>query len=377
MNLSQFSKWMLVSALCFGGEVAAEGELSLAYVGDVFANVDGGIKTGEALLQNIDITYETSFANRFGSDDATFFGYVLYNDDTTFSDRYSGDAQVVSNIDTDEALRLYELWLNVPVGANTEILFGLFDLNSEFDAIDTAGLFLNSSHGIGPDYSQTGENGPSIFPSTSLALRVAWQINDQSSLRYAILDGVPGDPDESDKTAIDLGGSDGWLHALEYNHVFENGFRLGLGAWLYSADFETFDGIVDDDNTGLYSFIDGPLSEQLTAFVRIGMAEDSINAVDSYFGAGLGWTGPLASRADDVFGVAIAHINTGSPFKNVAGSGVESSETIIDLTYATQINDWLSLQPNLQYIINPGLDSSLDDALVVGVRFELSWTAGQ
>ena len=150
-----------------------------------------------------------------------------------------------------------------------------------------------------------------------------------------------------------------------------------MGAWLYSADFETFTGAEDDDNAGIYSFVDGPLTEQVSGFIRLGMAEDSINAVDTYLGAGLNWTGPIATRPDDVFGIAVAHINAGSPFKNITGAGIESSETIIDMTYLTPITDWLSLQPNLQYVINPGLDASLDDALIFGVRVELSWVSGQ
>src|SRR3546814_3364842 len=37
-----------------------------------------------------------------------------------------------------------------------------------------AGLFIGSPHGIGTDFAQSGQNGPSIFPSTSLAARVQW-----------------------------------------------------------------------------------------------------------------------------------------------------------------------------------------------------------
>lgn len=48
---------------------------------------------------------------------------------------------------------------------------GLYDLNSEFDALDDAGLFINSAFGVGTDIGLTGVNGPSIFPVTSLAVR--------------------------------------------------------------------------------------------------------------------------------------------------------------------------------------------------------------
>ena len=98
----------------------------------------------------------------------TLFFYGLYNNNKTLSDTLIGDMQTVSNIDTTTATRLYEAWYEQAFGdGKSSLKVGLYDLNSEFDAIDTAGLFLLSSHGIGPDYSQTGLNGPSIFPVTT------------------------------------------------------------------------------------------------------------------------------------------------------------------------------------------------------------------
>ena len=45
-------------------------------------------------------------------------------------------------------------------------------------------------------------------------------------------------------------------------------------------------------------------------------------------------------------------------------------ETAIELTYSAQLTDNFRIQPDIQYIINPGTDPSLKNALVVGVRFE-------
>jgi porin len=56
------------------------------------------------------------------------------------------------------------------------VKIGLYDLNSEFDVIEAAALFLNPSHGIGPDFAQSGRNGPSIFPVTSLAIRGEYRL---------------------------------------------------------------------------------------------------------------------------------------------------------------------------------------------------------
>jgi porin len=118
-----------------------------AYVGDYLHNSSGGIRTGSAYLQNIDVSVDIDVESLFGLQNGTLFAYFLWNDDSTFSDRYSGDGQTVSNIDTTEALRLYEFWYEHRFSDAVNLRVGLYELNSEFDTIDTAGLFINSCNG--------------------------------------------------------------------------------------------------------------------------------------------------------------------------------------------------------------------------------------
>ena len=243
----------------------------VGYIGDLLRNASGGIRNGSACLQNVDATIALDLGRVFGSGGGSLFAYLLWNDASTFSDRYPGDAQVVSNIDAERALRLYELWYEHRHADALSLKIGLYDLNSEFDAVDAAALFLNSSHGIIPTYSQTGENGPSIFPVTSLSARLQWEIDRNNVLRYALLDAVPGDPEDPAATAVKLSSREGVLHALEYNRNFPDALRLGLGAFLYSAEFEaireTDDGgnpVHRDGNAGWYAFAEGNVYSDAT-----------------------------------------------------------------------------------------------------------------
>ena len=71
-------------------------------------------------------------------------------------------------------------------------------------------------------------------------------------------------------------------------------------------------------------------------------------------------------------------ITNGNTFRRVQaalGSDFERHETAIELTYRVQAMPWLALQPDVHYIINPGTDPALDNAWVVGLRFELSWSS--
>jgi len=367
---------------------AATTHIEAYYTGEVLYNANGGLRTGSAYLDDAGLTVETAFDSATGSAAGTFFVYFLYNNGTTFSPDFVGDIQGISNIDAIEALRIYEFWYEQPLADTVSLRFGLYDLNSEFDSIETPGLFVNSSHGIGADFAQSGVNGPSIFPVTSLAARLSWNVGGGNTLRYALLDGVPGDPDHPSRTAIKLGGDDGGLHVLEYNHQFPSGMRAGLGTWLYTADFAVIDAdnpsagpSRDDGNNGAYGFVELPVYSSATsgaridAFLRYGIADDTFNTLDSYLGAGVVATGLLPGRADDKLGFALARASLGSPARQALaadGTATESFELNLELTYSAQVSDWLRLQPNIQYVINPGADPSLDDALVIGFRFEMS-----
>ena len=57
---------------------------------------------------------------------------------------------------------------------------------------------------------------------------------------------------------------------------------------------------------------------------------------------------------------------------DMAGTPMHSRETTIELTYRAPLTDWLTIQPDLQYVMHPGFDRSLDDALVIGLRVEFS-----
>lgn len=352
-----------------------------AYTVDVLNNASGGLRRGTSLPQNISAVFEFDMEQWTGLREGIVSAHVLWNDATTFSDRYVGDTQVVSNIDSIQALRLFELWYETDLSNAINFRFGLYNLNSEFDAIETAGLFLNSSHGIGKEYSQTGVAGPSIFPSTSLAARLNWQMDDRTALRYALLDGVPGDPNDPAATRIDLGGSDGYLHALELNYKITDSIRLGLGGFLYTADFETILQPAipmgsgpqrSNSNDGVYLFADAPVfaddKRQVSAFVRLGQADQGLNPVKSYFGAGLVATGLFSHRPQDQLGLAVATARIGDDIRSTMP--LDSHETTYELTYSAQINRWLRIQPDIQYVINPGADGSLKNALVFGLRLQ-------
>lgn len=352
------------------------------YTSDLWRNVAGGIREDSAYLDNLDVTAELDAESAFGWQGTRFFVYGLYNNGTPFSETIVGDAQIISNIETGvEAARLYEAWVERRFTTGTSFLFGLYDLNSEFDVLDSSGLFLNSAHGIGTDIAQTGENGPSIFPATSLALRLTQQLSETWSARLAVLDGVPGDPADPGATRIRLGGDDGALVIGELEWSPAHG-KLLMGAWRYTADFERLDTEVSGEgsgNDGLY--LRGEWSPRgtgspLTLFSRYGIADGRFNTFDSFFGAGLTHRLPWGGSAAPVVGLAMALAEASDEYlaaeAATTGTRPEDTEVKYELTLRSSVNERISLQPSIQYIVNPGLRTDLSDALALGLRVEIT-----
>lgn len=375
--------------------LAAEDEPAVTvealYIGDVWHNSRGGLRTGDAYLGNGGIAVGIDGERTFGLDGTAFYLNVQSIHGRGVSSSLVGDAQGISNIEAHSHLRLYEVWLERTFGhrSSSSLRFGLYDINSEFDFLQSGMLFLNGSSGLGPQLGLSGHNGPSTWPATSLGMRLQWSFAPAWFGRVALLDGVPGDPDGTSSHRIQFGSEEG---ALAITEVGRSGARLrkvAVGAWAYTARFEEIAAASTDEaparhrgNRGYYAIAEGQVyaeqedaSQGLNAFVRIGTAEERINRFDDFWGAGLVYTGALPGRDEDQVGLAVVSAGNGSLYRHAQltdGAAADERETSIELTYRAAVTEWLTLQASLQHVSNPDTNPDLSDAMAFGLRFELS-----
>ncbi|MGE0682955.1 MAG: carbohydrate porin, partial [Candidatus Binatia bacterium] len=147
--------------------------LEAVYTGEMFSNLSGGLRRKAVYLDNVDLMLTIDTERAFGWEGGRFFLYGLGNQGGNPSE-HIGDIQIASNIEAPDTWKVFEAWFQQNLFRNRlSLLAGLYDVNSEFAVLKTADLFLNSSFGIGHAFAQSGKNGPSIFPATSLGLRMA------------------------------------------------------------------------------------------------------------------------------------------------------------------------------------------------------------
>jgi len=364
-------------------------EWSALYTGDALWNVHGGLREGSAYLDYIEVAAGFDAGRALGRGDLSLYASAFRRNQPTFSDRYVGDAMVVSNIDASSPMQVQEAWFDWQFAADGpgSLRMGLYDLGAEFDVLESRALFLNSAYGIGHDLAQTGLNGPSIYPLTALGARFAWAPRDRWLFKAAVVDGVPGDPEERGRSRLHLSRSEGALWITEAKagnrHV-----RAGIGYWRYTTDFTELrpagaDGTVRsrNDNAGGYVMAEfssgaaaGTEEPLWSAFLRAGNAEDHINVFDRFLAAGVVHRSAWPRRYGSYLGFAVAEARVGDAYRELRaadGFATESCERNVELTWRFPLGEHAAVQPDLQYVRNPGGDPLIPDAWVVGLRVEL------
>lgn len=356
----------------------------IVYVGDWFANTEGGTKRGDSYLGNLDLsaTFDTKALGLW--DHGTLFVYALDNHGTEkLTGEIVGDTQTISNIEAPRAFRLFELWYEHTFN-NDKIsaLIGLHDFNSEFNVTEYGGLFINSSFGVNAEIASGAR--PSIFPLAGPAFRLKVIPNEQWTALFGVYDGDPGDPEISEHLPRSILASEGGAFiAGEVTYHFINdelpGF-IKIGKWYNTGDFDNLtatdsngNAVVENGNYGGYVIIDKMLyhedAEQgLGGFIQFGASPEDRNEVHMYVGGGLNYKGLIPSRDDDNFGIAVAHAIISDDL--VDAGGRENGETALEITYSAQISENLRIQPDIQFIFHPGADTNLNTAKVFGLRFE-------
>jgi porin len=341
------------------------------YTADLIGVVSGGVDQDVRYLDNfgLQLNYDGS---AHGLKGITATIGLIYNNKASISELTS-DAQGISNIETGSAaVRPYETWIAKTWGEDAAMIKGgLIDLNGSFDAPGASALFIHPSHGINPAFSQTGRNGPSIFPVLGLGLVGQAKVSDALQVRLGAFDAVPGDPDKPNRVDLAWRESDGALIVGEAELNLGK-TRFVAGTWGYTRDSDALS-VLDAParNFGVYGTAEYQHSDAITYFVRGGRTNKKLNLIENYVAAGAVWTGPFRARKEDQLGIAIAHARFGSNV--VTAFALQEAETNIELTYAAPLTQSFTLQGDVQYIANPSGALLADNAVVVGVRMKYTF----
>lgn len=352
-----------------------------AYIGDYVNTTAGTERPFNAYLGLIDIvlTFNTEKAGLWKGGELCF--QIENTHGGTPSADYVNDFQVFSNIENGDYTYLYMAWIKQRLG-KFSLLAGVHDLNSEFVTSEYGGLFINSSFGIMPSIAA---NVPvPIFPKPGLGFITRFDATEQISIQTAIYDGDTGSL-EDDPYNLDhsLNKEDGLLNINELQYISVNGKgRYKVGFYYHTAEFMNYSDttITKKGNYGVYFIGDqkllpkaGDENKGLGAFLQLGWAPEKYNFNCLYIGGGLNYTGLFMNKRNDALGLGIAYAKVCDKNLNVYNSEYKTNETTIELTYSAQITENIAIQPDIQYIINPGALKDSNNALIGLLRLNIGF----
>jgi porin len=327
--------------------------------------------------------------------------------------------QLVSNIEARPSVKLYDLWLDQTLlEKKLSIRFGQEGANDEMMTTAYGGLFINSSFGYpGIPSSDLPSGGPN-YPLATPFARALYSVNDKLTLVGAVYTDNPaplgpGDPQIRDRngTAFVLDDHTLGFGELWYSPNSDSPDNLPttykVGAW-YSSDnfkdqrFDNTGGLLasttstgkplnHDGDWAIYGIVDQMVWQQpgtkdrgIGVFAQLMGGPSDRNLANFFAEGGVNWFGPFDARPNDALGLAVSYLGISSTARafssDLVASGRATStyagnETVIEATYQAPVTNWLTLQPDVQYVINPnaGIPNSFGktpeaNALVIGMR---------
>ncbi len=290
-----------------------------------------------------------------------------------------GDFQFTSNIESGgDSIRPYEFFVEQKFfDQSASLILGMFDVNSEFNVTPGSLLFLNSSFGMDAGLAASGFAGPSTFPMTTLGLRAKYNFTEQIYLQGALMDGKPG-PLESfwaEQFYLDPS-NEGFFHVEEVGYSSANADAEGLrklaaAFWGYTKSQPALDpALVDVKKApwGAYFLADYGFSTRYSSFLRYGISNDTVQFSKSNLSLGFVAKGFFGDLDHDRWGIGL----TSATFSTAGLAVALKPEDTFEFTVAWRVCDGIYVQPNLQYVLSPSGDETVNSPIVSTVRLEIN-----
>ena len=372
----------------------------------------------------------------FGLHGGTFDVSALQIHGRNLSAENLGSLQTASGIEADRATRLWELWYQQKFLSEDrlDIKIGQQSLDQEFMVTENGLLFVNTMFGWPMLPSADLPAGGPAYPLSALGVRLRWKPTDSLTLLAGVFNGTPVSNRNGDSQMVNASGLSFPTHGgvlaigeLQYTYPSVGGMVYSssqgrplsgtykLGFWYDSEEFADQeideDGVplADPDSTGnprehrgdysIYAVIDqmiwsDPNDEDadrtVNFFARaMGAPEQDRNLISISVNSGFTFHEPIPHRSDDTLGIGMGYTKVSDSAADAdrdttsfSGSyyPVRGSEEFVELTYQYQLTPWCQLQPDFQYVfdpgagtLNPGSGRRIKNEAVLGLRMNVQF----
>jgi Carbohydrate-selective porin, OprB family len=216
--------------------------LSLSYASDLNADVAGGRQRGAAYLGKASLVLDADLDRLIGLRGAIGHISILEIHGVGLSADYVGNLAPVSGIEAEPALRLNQVWLQIPVGQarNVAVRFGKFPAAQEFMASPTAALFISSTFGWPGSFASDLPSGGPSWPLSAPGALVTSRIGGRVTAKVAAFAGDPAGHGQADPQHRDGHGFNSFGFAGRPFVIAETAYATGaatftIGGWVFQS----------------------------------------------------------------------------------------------------------------------------------------------
>ncbi|WP_246791309.1 carbohydrate porin [Bradyrhizobium commune] len=379
-------------------------KFAATYIGEALGNPTGGLKQGAVYEGRLNLALDVDLDKLAGLDKLTFHANMFQIHGDGLSRSNLQNFFVASGIEALPSTRLYEAYFEKQWGdKKVSLKLGQLAADSEFFNTKYTDVFTNSSMGWPAITSLDLPSGGPSPPLAAMGARLLVNVTSQLSALGGIFDGDqagpgPGDPQQRDRYGVNFRVNDPPLLLGQIQYAWNNKKgdpnltgQIKLGGWRHFGSFAdqrlasngvslaapTSSGeplLLSGDIGGWAVFEQQvyrvPHSDDrgVGIFARVSGAPADRNLIDLYADGGLELIGLSDARPDDKFGIAAgyAHVSKhaqalDSDYRSLVGPQwpVRSFEGLLTAVYQYQVKDGWTVQPNFQYIVNPGGGATL------------------
>jgi porin len=409
--------------------------LNITETSELLGNITGGVHQGAAYdgLTQAALQLDTEHAFHWYGGLFNVSALQIHGRNLSQDNLFS--LQTASGIEADRATRLWELWYQQKFfdEDRVDVKIGQQSLDQEFMVSQNAGLFVNTMFGWPMLPSADLPGGGPAYPLSALGVRLRWRPTDSLTLLTGVFNGSPvsnntGDPQKQNPSGTSFPLNGGALVIAELQYAYPS---LGtmvyadesepmartyrIGVWYDSESFPD----QEIDNTGRslanplssgtpashvgnYAFYgvadqmiwrsDEDPDRTASCFARVmGTPEEDRNQVDFSMNAGFTMNEPIPQRDDDTCGIGMGFakvsnrasaLDRDTNFYNGTNFPVRTNETFIEATYSYELTPWCHLQPDFQYVFNPGgglanpnspSGKKIKDEAIFGIRVNIAF----
>ncbi len=359
---------------------------SYDYYATIFSNPSGGENQGTNYSHIMIFQANADFEKMLGIKGGSLTISGAYNSGKDLSGKI-GNFYTISEACVNSGWYFYELYysqnLSLPWDDSIVIKAGRMSMSDNFASLPVFGYLASGSMDSVPEAMFFA----SPFTASTTAawgMVLEYETSNNLTFSYGLFQVPPNLNSTSwDGTNFGINSNDGYMMTfqMQWSPTFANGLQgeYLIGGYYFDGYDIAYLNSSGSKDSGYGFYIQGQQQ------VWVNKANDSnfilvwcgtqyapiekISPVVWQVYAGMQFAGFIPNRSQDSIFISW----TSGIFSDYYNSGNSNCETVFEVNYLWQVNDNLSIQPVLQYVLNPNGVSSIDNALVVGAQVLLSF----